>query len=247
MFRYKLTIQYDGTGFHGWQRQDGLLTIQGCIENAVQQLVDTACHVQCSGRTDAGVHAYGQVAHVDVPKMFEGWVMRNALNFFLRTYNNRIVIQHVELVDQHFHARFHSKKRCYIYKIFNHPTPSPFEQNRSWHVIKPLNVENMQLGAQFLIGTHDFTTFRDSQCQASSPVKTMDMIHITSHEPYLELQFESKSFLHHQVRNIVGTLVLVGQGKWQAQHVQKALEAKDRRAGGPTAPAQGLYFIKVDY
>jgi len=245
MPRYKLTIEYDGTAFHGWQRQAGLPTVQEEVEQAIEKLSGQHAHVQCSGRTDAGVHAYGQVAHVDLTQSYPCFALRNALNFFLR--HKKVVIKNVEEVDASFNARFSSQSRHYLYKIFNCETPSALEEYRAWHIIKPLDIEAMRQGARYLIGTHDFTTFRASACQSHSPIKTLDKIDIEKSGEFIYLSFKSRSFLHNQVRIMVGTLKLVGAGKWTPQHVKEALEAKDRKAGGPTAPPYGLYFVGVTY
>ncbi len=245
MFRYKLTIEYDGTNFHGWQRQLNLPTVQEEVEKAIKKLSGSYHHVQCSGRTDAGVHAYGQVAHVDLEKNYKPFEVRNALNFFLR--EKGVVIIESESVDNDFHARFSTKNRSYVYKILNRFPPSALDENRLWHVVKPLNIEKIIEGSKFLLGMHDFTSFRAGACQSHSPIKTIDEIKIIKNEEQIHFYFKSKSFLHHQVRNMVGTLKLVGTEKWTPLDVKNALEKKDRRAGGPTAPAHGLYFIEASY
>lgn len=245
MPRYKLLIEYDGTAFHGWQRQANLPTVQEEIEKAIYRLAGTYHHVQCSGRTDAGVHAYGQVAHVDLDKVYPGFVLRNALNFFLGA--QRITIVHAVETHSTFHARFSSQQRSYLYRICNRPAPLAIDRDRAWHVIKPLDVQAMRQGAAYLMGTHDFTTFRAAECQAVSAIKTLERLEIAARGDQVEIFCQARSFLHHQVRNMVGTLKLVGAGKWMPDDVQTALAARDRRAGGPTAPAHGLYFMQVDY
>jgi tRNA pseudouridine38-40 synthase len=245
MQRYKLTIEYDGTHFHGWQRQDGLPTVQAEVEKAISALSGEEKTIHCSGRTDAGVHALGQVAHVDLARRFEPFELRNGLNHFLR--DSGVVVCYVEIVSEDFHARFSSKKRRYHYRILNRPFPLALQKERAWHVVKPLDAVKMQEAANHLIGCHDFSTFRAAECQGMSPVKTLEKLDVNRDGEQINITAVSKSFLHHQVRNMVGTLKLVGEGKWQPGDVKQALEARDRRAGGPTAPAHGLYFVCVDY
>jgi tRNA pseudouridine38-40 synthase len=246
MPRYKLTIEYDGTSYHGWQRQEELPTVQEEIEKAIQDLCGEYLTLHCSGRTDAGVHALGQVAHIDLPQTYELFKIRDALNYYLKPHP--IAILKAEEVSQDFHARFSTTKRSYIYKIINRYSPLTLDKNRAWQVPRKLNVEAMQDACEILIGQHDFTTFRASECQALSPIKTMDELIVTHKEnDIIEIFVKSRSFLHHQVRNMVGSLKLVGDGRWNKQDLKDALEAKDRTKGGPTAPAGGLYLFKIDY
>jgi tRNA pseudouridine38-40 synthase len=198
-----------------------------------------------AGRTDAGVHATGQVAHVDLAKSWEGWKLCEALNFYMAY--TPVVLLDAELVSESFHARFSARERAYLYRILNRSMPSSLERYRSWHIRKPLNIEYMQEAAGYLVGHHDFSTFRDSDCQASSALRTLDELTVTKKEEFIEVTARARSFLHHQVRNMVGTLKLVGEGKWLPERVRLALDACDRKAGGPTAPPHGLYLTGVTY
>lgn len=245
MPRYKITIEYDGTGYVGWQRQSDLRSIQGAVEEALFKLSGQVVSVHASGRTDAGVHARGQVIHVDLLKTYEPFEIRNALNFYLARHT--ITIIEVEDVDTSFHARFSSLERRYLYRILNRPQPSALERYRAWHVHKPLEAELMHNAAQCLLGYHDFSTFRSSSCQSLSPFKTLDQLDVVRHGEYIEVFARSRSFLHHQVRNMVGSLKFVGEGKWGLDEFRQAFEARDRRTGGITAPSQGLYFLGVTY
>jgi len=254
MTRYKLTIEYKGSDYAGWQRQDGVPTVQQAIEEAIHAFSQQAVTIYGSGRTDAGVHARGQVAHVDLDefsKPMEEFEVAKAINAFLRP--QPISIVKAEIVADDFEARYHATNKLYQYRILNRPSFPAIEQGLVWHVKRELDVEAMQKAAQILVGHHDFTTFRDSQCQAKSPEKTLDRLEVKT-QPYDEcggrqitFEAEARSFLHHQVRNMVGTLTLVGEGKWNTEDAKKALEAKDRTKGGPTAPAEGLYLVRVDY
>lgn len=246
MPRYKLTIEYDGTDYHGWQMQAGLSTIQGEIEYALQRFCGQDLILYCSGRTDAGVHALGQVAHVDLPNVYPDFKVRDALNFYLKS--QPIAVIKAERVADDFHARFSTIERSYIYRIINRYAPLTIDHGRAWHVVRPLNVEAMVDAAQVLVGHHDFTTFRDSDCQAKSPFKTLDELTVRQSGPDLvEIYARSRSFLHHQVRNMVGSLKIIGDGRWTKADLIAALEAKDRRRGGPTAPPDGLYLYEIKY
>ncbi|WP_417825946.1 tRNA pseudouridine(38-40) synthase TruA [Thalassospira povalilytica] len=248
MQRYKCTVEYDGRPYHGWQYQDEVISVQQVFEAAIEKFAGTFVRVYVSGRTDAGVHALGQVVHFDLPKYYPAEAVMNAINHHLKP--DPVAIKDCEEVTEDFHARFSSKKRYYMYRIINRRAPLTFEAGLAWGIYKPLDIDAMNEAAQHLIGTFDFTTFRATECQAKSPIKTLEKLEIKrSAENPLEIRVftESRSFLHHQVRNMVGTLVLVGKGSWKPIDVKSALEAKDRRAGGPTAPADGLYFVKVDY
>jgi len=337
MSRYKITIEYDGTAYNGWQRQKNELTVQGAIENAIKSFCQQDVVVFCSGRTDSGVHAIGQVAHFDLEGDFDPYKVMMGLNNYLReqclegiedlkkslsfrsplvgepkntsnkvakcdwvggacqklevrkseSRDNQvipptestsgyalvssappqggsemtnsiqrlshlptqdIIILNCELVDEKFHARFSAKKRFYQYRILNRKRLSPLRNNRVWHVYDDLDLKKMQEASQFLIGKHDFSSFRDSACQAKSPIKTVDDVKLYKGEQD-EIIFEisSKSFLHHMVRNIIGTLKMVGEGKVSINEFKGILEAKDRTKAGMTAPACGLYFMKVEY
>ncbi len=244
--RYKLVIEYDGTPFVGWQRQKDGIAIQAVLEQALATAIREPITLFGSGRTDTGVHALGQVAHFDTDKEIDCFRMIESLNALVRPYP--ISIHSVEPVDDTFHARFNARERTYLYRIANTPYPPALETNRVWWYKYPLDADKMNEAAQLLIGKHDFSTFRASECQAKSPIKTINFIHIyRTNDNHIEMIIKARSFLHHQVRNIIGTLVKVGCGKWNKADFQRALDACDRRAGGQTAPAQGLYFVHVDY
>lgn len=245
MPRYKITTEYEGTGISGWQFQNNGNSIQQYLEEAILKFSKEQVTVHGSGRTDAGVHALAQIAHFDLEKEYQVHVIQRGINHFLKP--NKIIIINCEIVDNEFHARFSAKKRHYQYIVLNRLVPSVLLENKAWHVKEKLDVNKMQEAANLLLGLHDFTSFRATHCQALSPVKTIDEIKIESQDDKIIFYLKAPSFLHHMVRNIVGTLVLVGKGKWQVQDVAKALAAKDRKASGPTAPAQGLYFVKVQY
>lgn len=258
--RYKITIEYDGTNILGWQRQLDGPSVQEYLENALaiitpkeeakqapQSSEQITCLVQGAGRTDAGVHALAQVAHFDLNREIEEWKLRDALNFHLREQGAPVVVLAVEAVSQEFNARFSAKGRGYIYKILNRRTAPILQKDRVWWVPIPLDIEKMCQGAQYLLGHHDFTSFRAAACQAKSPVKTLDRLDITRSEEEIIFTVEARSFLHHQVRNMVGTLKLVGDGHLSPEDIKTILEAKDRRLAGPTAPACGLYLSKVLY
>ena len=243
--RYKLTIEYDGTPFCGWQKQAGQLTVQEVLEQAISTAVRESVDLQGSGRTDTGVHALGQVAHFDCQTQQDTYRLRESLNALVRPHP--ISVLSVEPVSDDFHARFSAKQRTYIYKIQNTPFPPALETNRVWWVNYPLDIEKMQQAADMLIGKHDLSTFRASQCQAKSPVKTIDEITIQRQDNQVLIQIKARSFLYHQVRNIVGSLAYVGYGKWSVDDFRSAFMACDRRCGGETAPACGLYFVSVAY
>ena len=245
MPRYKLILEYDGTGLVGWQRQANGLSVQEILETAVERLCGKALTVHGAGRTDAGVHALAQAAHVDLPKERPVDVIRGALNQHVRPHAVSVLV--VERVAENFDARRSARGRRYRYRILNRRAPAALERGRVWHVGPALDVEAMQQGATLLLGKHDFSSFRDSMCQARSPVKTLDALDVTRRGDEIWVEARARSFLHHQVRNMVGSLKLVGAGKWRAQHIAEALAARDRRAGGPTAPAAGLYLVEVIY
>ena len=245
--RYKITLEYDGTNTLGWQRQLDGPSIQECLENVLELLSGKHTEVAAAGRTDAGVHAVGQVAHIDFDTQMEPWKIREAFNANLRQINAPVVIIEVEPVDNNFHARFSAKGRGYFYRILNRRAPSTLLANRVWWVPIPLNIENMRAGANILLGNHDFSSFRAAACQAKSPIKTLDKLDIIQNGDEIIFTVEAKSFLHHQVRNMVGTLKLVGEGKLKPNDIKTILKAKNRSAAGPTAPACGLYLSKVEY
>jgi tRNA pseudouridine38-40 synthase len=245
MPRYKLTLEYDGSGLVGWQRQANGLSVQEVLETAIERFSGSRVTVHGAGRTDAGVHALGQAAHLDLPREAAPDVIRNALNHHVKPA--AVAVLAVECVADGFDARRSATGRVYRYRILNRRAPPVLERGRVWHVGPPLDAEAMQEAAGLLLGKHDFTTFRDSLCQAKSPVKTLDRLDVTRFGEEIRIDARARSFLHHQVRNMVGTLKLVGAGKWRVPHVADALAARDRRAGGPTAPPDGLYLVEVVY
>jgi tRNA pseudouridine38-40 synthase len=244
MPRYKLTIEYDGTPFFGWQMQDRP-TVQGRLTEAIQAFSGDDMIPRGAGRTDAGVHALAQVAHVDLTNDWPAKKVRDALNAQLRP--DPISVLACEQVADGFDARFSAKARHYRYRIVNRRSPLALERDRAWHVIYQLDAERMHEAAQVLVGHHDFTTFRSTECQAASPEKTLDRLAVARDGEEVRIEASSRSFLHNQVRSMVGSLRLVGGGKWSAADLKKALEARDRTACGPVAPAYGLYLMRVDY
>ena len=252
MPRYKLTIEYDGTGLAGWQRQADYYTVQESLETALFKFSGLATPTICAGRTDAGVHALGQVAHFDIEKDWDEFRISEALNYYLRGDERlpvpmQVAVVKAEKVADDFSARFSATRRYYRYRIVNRRGHLGLDNNRAWCVNEKLDAAAMQEAANVLVGKHDFTSFRSTDCQSKNPVKTLDELKIAQNGEEITITCHALSFLHHQVRNMVGSLKLVGNGKWAPQDIQKALDAHDRRAAGPTAPAQGLYFVKVEY
>jgi tRNA pseudouridine38-40 synthase len=245
MPRYKLTIEYDGTGLVGWQRQANGLSVQEALETAFERFCGERLTVFGAGRTDAGVHALAQVAHVDLAREADPEVIRSAINHHLRPH--AISVIEATPAPPGFDARLSARNRRYLYRILNRRAPPALQRGRVWHVAPPLNPAAMQEGARHLVGHHDFSTFRDSLCQAKSPVKTLDVLDVTTDGEEIHIAARARSFLHHQVRNMAGTLKLVGLGQWSPEDVATALAARDRRAGGPTAPAEGLALVAVEY
>jgi tRNA pseudouridine38-40 synthase len=245
MPRYKLTLEYDGAGFAGWQKQDNAPTVQAALEAAVERFCGEQVVTTAAGRTDAGVHALAQVAHLDLARDWPADKVRDALNFHLRP--EPVVVREASVVAADFHARFSAIGRRYRYRILNRRAPAALERGRAWWVPLPLDAEAMHAAAQVLVGRHDFTSFRASECQAKSPLKTLGALRVSRDGEVIVIEAEARSFLHHQVRNMVGTLKLVGEGKWTGRTVEQALAARDRAKAGPTAPAEGLYLVGVDY
>ncbi|GAB4394112.1 MAG: tRNA pseudouridine(38-40) synthase TruA [Kiloniellaceae bacterium] len=245
MTRYKITIEYDGGDFVGWQRQANGPSVQAALEEAVQRFCGETVLVEGAGRTDAGVHALGQVAHFDLVKETTADTVMKAVNFHLKPAP--VAVLAARAVSGDFHARFSADRRAYLYRIVNRRAPLALERGRAWFVPQALDAMAMHDAAQLLVGHHDFTSFRASECQAKSPVKTLDVLSVAREGELIEVRAEARSFLHHQVRNFVGSLKLVGEGKWSAADLKAALEARDRSAAGPTAPAAGLYLTEVGY
>jgi len=245
MPRYKLTVEYDGRPFAGWQIQADQLTVQGLLTAAVEALSGDKTLVQGAGRTDAGVHARAQVAHVDLTKEWDTDTVRDALNAHLRPHP--IAILAAERAADDFNARTSAIRRHYLYRIINRRADLTLEAGRAWRVPRPLDAAAMHKAAQRLIGKHDFTTFRSTECQAKSPVKTLDILKVERSDEDVYVIAVARSFLHNQVRSMVGSLVPVGEGKWSPDDLAKALEARDRAACGPVAPPDGLYLTKVEY
>ena len=245
MPRYQLVIEYDGTPFAGWQIQANGLSVQGALTAAVEAFCGERTNVQGAGRTDAGVHALGQVAHVDLAKEADPETVRDALNAHLRPHP--IAVLSVEIAPPDFDARFSAIRRHYLYRIINRRADLALERHRAWRVARPLNAPVMQTAAQLLVGKHDFTTFRAAECQAKSPIKALDRLDVERLGDEVRVQASARSFLHHQVRSMVGSLALVGEGKWTPDDLGRALAARDRSACGPVAPPDGLYLVRVDY
>jgi tRNA pseudouridine38-40 synthase len=243
--RYKLTIEYDGTPFAGWQIQADQPSVQGVLTAAVEALSGEKANVQGAGRTDAGVHARGQVAHVDFAKEWDPDTVRDALNAHLRPHP--VAVLAAERTADDFNARTSATKRHYLYRIINRRADLTVDAGHAWRVPRPLDVAAMHAAAQRLIGKHDFTTFRSTECQAKSPLKTLDRLDVERDGDTIDVRASARSFLHSQVRSMVGSLAAVGEGKWSADDLAKALAARDRAACGQVAPPDGLYLMKVDY
>ncbi|MDE2337514.1 MAG: tRNA pseudouridine(38-40) synthase TruA [Alphaproteobacteria bacterium] len=253
MTRWKLTIEYDGAPFVGWQRQESDPSVQAAIEKAIHDFCGETVTLHVAGRTDAGVHAVGQVAHADIEKETDAKTVRDAINAHLRPLP--VAVVRAEPVSDAFHARFGATRRVYCYKILSRRMPAPaIEQGRVWHVTWDLDIAAMRRAAQYLLGNHDFSSFRAAACQAKSPVRTLERCEVIettqnlSAGQHIEIWAEARSFLHHQIRNIAGALGMAGMRKWEPEEVKAVLEARDRTKNtAAMAPAHGLYFVRVDY
>ena len=245
MPRYKLVIEYDGGPFVGWQAQDNGVSVQGVLTDAVAAFAGERVILHGAGRTDTGVHARGQVAHVDLAKDWDTDTVRDAINFHLRP--RPVAVLAAERAADTFDARFSAIKRHYLYRIVNRRADLTLEQNRAWRVPRSLDAVAMHTAAQCLVGRHDFTTFRSTECQANSPVKTLDRLDVERDGDEVRVTASARSFLQHQVRSMVGSLIHVGEGKWSADDIAASLGARDRTACGQVAPPQGLYLMRVDY
>jgi tRNA pseudouridine38-40 synthase len=243
--RYRITVEYDGGPFVGWQRQENGPSVQAALEAALTRFCGQSVRIQGGGRTDAGVHAAGQVAHLDLDGAPDPGTLRDALNFHLKPLP--IAVLAAAMATPDFDARRSAVRRRYLYRILNRRAPPALERGRVWHVARPLDAGAMAEAAERLLGRHDFTSFRAAECQAASPVKTLDRLEVARAGEEIAVTAEARSFLHHQVRNMVGTLALVGHGRWTAADVAAALAARDRRRAGPTAPPQGLCLMEIAY
>ncbi len=243
--RFRLTLEYDGGPFVGWQRQDNGPSVQGALEAAIEKLSGERVTVTGAGRTDAGVHALGQVAHFDLEKTFPADKVRDALNHHLKP--DPVVVLEAREAGADFHARFSATARHYLFRILNRRGAPALDKGRVWHVTAPLDAGAMHVAAQALVGHHDFSTFRAAECQAQSPVKTLDRLDVSRRADEIHIEASARSFLHHQIRSFAGTLKLVGEGKWRARDVAEALAARDRSRCGPVSPPDGLYLLRVDY
>ncbi len=247
MPRYRIDIEYDGGPYAGWQRQADQHSVQAAIEQAIHAFSGEEVTIRGAGRTDAGVHARGQVAHFDLAKDWAADRVMGAVNAHLLTAGETVSVLAADKVADDFDARFSATARHYLYRIVNRRAPPALERGQVWHVARKLDAVAMHDAAHSLVGQHDFTTFRSVQCQAKSPVKTLDRLDVTRNGDLIEIRASARSFLHNQVRSMVGTLKRVGEGAWTADNVQAALEAADRSACGPVAPPDGLFLIQVDY
>ena len=245
MPRYRITLEYDGTPFVGWQVQAHGTSVQGRLAAAIARFSGETVSPRGAGRTDAGVHALGQVAHFDLARVWPPETVRAAVNFHLKP--EPIAVLDCAVVGEDFDARFSAKARHYLYRILARPAPPVLDRDRVWWVPQPLRLEPMRQAASALVGRHDFTTFRAAGCQARSPVKTLDGLEVTASGEEIRIAASARSFLHNQVRSMVGSLKLVGEGKWSPADLAAALAARDRAACGPVAPARGLYLVRVDY
>ena len=245
MTRWRLTIEYDGNPFMGWQRQEHGPSVQQTLEEALLRMTGEKAVFTAAGRTDAGVHALAMSTHVEINRVLTSHRLREGLNALVRPHP--ISVLSVEHADDDWHARFSCVGRRYLYRILNRRAPPALDSGRVWHIAVPLDLDQMREGAAILIGRHDFTTFRSAQCQSDSPVKTLDSLEVTRVGDEIHVRAAARSFLHHQVRSMVGCLALVGRGQWQPSKMQEALDARDRSALGFNAPPHGLYFVEAIY
>ena len=245
MTRWRLTIEFDGGPFMGWQRQEHGPSVQQTLEEAIHRMTGELATVHAAGRTDAGVHALAMTAHVDIVKNLTEHRLREGLNALVRP--NPVSVLAASRAPVDWHARFSCIERRYLYRILNRRAPPVLDRGRVWHVAVPLDVDAMREGATHLVGRHDFTTFRSAHCQSDSPVKTLDRLDVTRVGEEIHVEAGARSFLHHQIRSMVGCLALVGRGQWQPEDMRKALEARDRAALGLNAPPHGLYFVGATY
>ncbi len=240
----RLIIEYDGTNYHGWQRQKEALTIQGEIEDTIHSISGERVKLVSSGRTDTGVHALGQVANFHTKSSLDAISWQRALNSRLP---HDISIKKADFVPLEFHSRYSAKSKVYRYVILDQSLPSVFYRNYAWHIYYPLNIKKMRRGMEYLKGTHDFSSFQASSCTSKNPVRTIKYIEIEKRMNFITIIIEADGFLHHMVRNIIGTLIEVGRGKIEPKDIKRILELKDRKKAGPTAPPQGLYLVEVKY